>query len=218
MNFEVVEGSRTLGAMDDESLTMLFLLDGCCSADGREFAAPLALPLPASVKLTDCHAVLLNASLLEMVVPDEISLQIVRETFFEFEVSEVHRRAAVQYLLFRLMMCEPPSASGLAERTRVWLQAHLDAPITLNLLCEQFGCSKSGLMAVFKRAGLRPPMKELAHLRIEKACDLLKRNELNISQIARATGYSGLAAFNHFFSRHIGRSPSDYRENCLWLI
>jgi len=61
-------------------------------------------------------------------------------------------------------------------------------------------------------------MKELAQLRIEKACELLRENDLNISQIARATGYDDLAAFNHFFRRHTGFSPRDYRENCLWVV
>lgn len=207
-----------LSTRDAEHPAMLFLLEGRCSADGQEFAAPLAMPLPASAELTDCRSVVLEEDFPETVVPDELSLQIVRETFFEFDMPETHRRAAVQYLLCRLATCDPPSMGGLAERTRYWMQTRLDEPICLEALCEQFRCSKSGMMTAFKRAGLRPPMKELARLRVEKACELLKGNELNVSQIARAVGYDDLSAFNHFFCRHTGRSPRDYRESCLWLV
>lgn len=209
MNVEKIEGPRVV-VPDLERPQVLFLLEGP--------GAPLAMPLVEPLELPDVRAVLLEGSLPEAVVPDALSVQIVRETFFEFEVSSAYRRAAVNYLFQRLETCEPPVAGPLFERALVWMEQHLDEPLTLELLSEQFDCSKSGLLAAFKRAGLRPPMKELARLRIEKACELLGENELNISQVARAVGYDDLAAFNHFFRRHTGRSPGDWRENCLWLM
>ena len=208
MQLETVEGSRFVCPM--EHPTVLFLLEGS--------RAPLAMPVLERMELTGACGVLLEGTLPEAVVPDELSVQIIRETFFEFEVTDAHRRAAVSYLFQRLETCESPSSGTLSERVLDWLSRNLDDEINLDALSERFGCSKSGLMASFKRADLRPPMKELARLRIEKACEQLKGNELNVSQIARAVGYEDPAAFNHFFRRHTGRSPSDYRENCLWLF
>jgi AraC-like DNA-binding protein len=216
MIIETIEGSRSLSIAEEPQV--LFVLSGKYLINGRRAAVPAAVPLIEPVELIDAQAVLMNGGLVEAVVPDEMSIQIVRETFFEFKVTDVHRRAAVDYLFQRLESCEPPSAGSLSERALGWLGLHLDEPITLDVLREQFDCSKSGLLAAFKRDSLRSPMKELAQLRIEKACELLKENELNISQIARAVGYDDLAAFNHFFRRHAGRSPSDYRESCLWLM
>ncbi len=208
MRIEKIEGSLSVSV--NETPMVLFLLEGPGS--------PLAVPVVEPMKLTDVRAVLLEGALVEAVVLDELSIQVVRETFFEFEVTEAHCRAAVRYLFQRLETCEPPSVGTLPERVMSWLRSHLDGEMNLDVLVRQFDCSKSGLMAAFRRAGLRPPMKELARLRIERACDLLKENELNVSQIARAVGYCDLAAFNHFFRRHTGRSPSDYRENYLWIL
>lgn len=208
MVFERIEGARRV-VPDAEQPIVLFLLEGP--------GAPLVLPLVEPVELTNARAVVLEGALPDAVVPDELSIQIVRETFFEFEVTDAHRRAAVTYLFQRLETCEPPVVGSLSERAMHWLEQHLDEPISLDGLSEQFVCSKSGVLAAFRRAGLRPPMKELAQRRIQRSCELLKENELNISQIARAVGYDDLAAFNHFFRRHMGRSPSDYRETCLWI-
>lgn len=208
MNVEKLEGSRGI-VPDAERPVVLFLLEGP--------GAPLAMPVLESLELSDVRGVLFEGVLAEAVVPDELSVQIVRETFFEFEVNDAYRRAAVNYLFQRLETCEPSTAGALSDRALNWLEKHLDELVSLEMLAGKFDCSKSGLLAAFKRAGLRPPMKELARLRIEKACELLKENELNVSQIARSVGYDDLAAFNHFFRRHIGRSPSDYRESCLWI-
>lgn len=193
---------------------LLFLLEG----RGQGVSAPLAMPVLEPIDLVDARGVLLEGAQPEAVVPDELSVEIVREAFFEFDVTDAHRRAAVNYLFQRLKTCEPLPSGSLAERASVWLKAHLDEVLTLESISEQFGCSNSGLLAAFRREGLRPPMKELAQMRIQRAVGLLKENELNISQVARAVGYHDLAAFNHFFCRHVGRSPSEYRESCLWLV
>jgi len=208
MDYERIEGSRIV-APDAGHPMVLFLLEGS--------GAPLVIPILEPLELTDARGILLEGSLQEAVFPDTLTVQIVRETFFEFEVTEAHRRAAMNYLFQRLETCDPPLLGRLAERALEYLRLHLDDSVNLDTLGGEFGCSKSGLLAAFKRGGLRPPMKELARLRVEKACDLLKENELNISQVARAVGYDDLAAFNHFFRRHMGRSPTNYRENCLWI-
>lgn len=213
MIFEVIEGSRVLDVADPEHPTVLFLLEGRASV----FPAPRVIPMLEPLELVDARAVVLEGTLEAGVVPDELSMQIVREVFFEFEVTDAHCRTAVNYLFQRLETCELLKSGSLSDRVMNWLPQHLDEEINLDALSELVGCSKSGLLSAFKRAGLRPPMKELAQLRIDRSCYLLKENELNVSQIARSVGYDDPAAFNHFFRRYMGRSPSDYRENCIWI-
>ena len=213
MRFKWIEGSRTVAPEDPDQPMLLFLLEG----SGQEISAPLAMPLLEPIDLVDARGILLEGALPMAVAPDELSVKIVRETFFEFDASDAHRRSAVNYLIHRLETCEPPCTDSLSERVLGWLGLNLDENINLDALCDRFACSKSGLRVAFKRAGLRSPMKELARLRIEEACALLGENELTVSQIARAVGYGDLAAFNHFFRRHAGCSPGGYRETRLWL-
>ncbi|MGE4488864.1 MAG: helix-turn-helix domain-containing protein [Kiritimatiellales bacterium] len=220
----VIDGSQRRSLPEEPGV--LFLLEGRCDLAGESYAAPLALPLipgdGAEIESIRARMVFLsgNSSLTEPVVPDSLSIQIVRETFFDFSVSGVHRRTAVRYVLCRLAECEPAGKSSfesLPETALNYMRRHLDADLKLDDLCAQVGGSKSGLLAAFRRAGYRAPMKELARLRLARARRLLRENELTVAQIARAVGYEDLSAFNHFFRRQTGSSPRRYRENCLWL-
>ncbi len=123
MNFEVIEGVRKVAGDFDRPM-VLFLLEGP--------GAPLARPVLEPLELVDARAVLFEGSLLEAVVPDDLSCRIVRETFFEFEVSDAHRHAAINYLFQRLEASEPPSMGGLSERVMSWLPKHLDEAINLD--------------------------------------------------------------------------------------
>ncbi len=232
MNISIISGSRTWNIREweqaPEPKAILFLAEGRCTAGSQTISAPQAFPFsPAEtpeINLIDAQAILFPTcnNSLRAVIPDELSLRIVRETFFEQSCSTTHQRAAIQLLTYQLAASEPvpnrTNSGNLADRALAYMKNNLSGPIHLDLLSEQFGCSKSGLLAAFKRSGLRAPMKELSRLRIERACELLKENERTITQISRSVGYETPSAFNHFFSRHTGRSPRDYRENCLWII
>lgn len=231
MDISIIKGSRRWSAAEwtqgPESQAVLFLADGRCTAGTDEYSAPVAVPFsPAEFSeliLTDAQAVIfpVYGNPPSPVIPDRLSLEIIRETFFENFRTAEHQRAAVQLVIFQLAGCEPlaelPDSAELAERVFMFMKSHLGESLDLDQLCRHFSCSKSGLLAAFKRRGRLAPMKELAQLRAERACELLKENELTVSQIARAVGYEDLSAFNHFFSRHMKSSPRDYRENCLWL-
>ena len=47
--------------------------------------------------------------------------------------------------------------------------------------------------------------------RIEKACELLKKSEMKISEIAEAVGYSTDASFRRAFKKITSVSPVEYR-------
>ena len=50
-------------------------------------------------------------------------------------------------------------------------------------------------------------------LRISKACLLLSRDELSMTEISSMVGFTTIRTFNRAFLRHTGQSPSDYRKN-----
>lgn len=50
------------------------------------------------------------------------------------------------------------------------------------------------------------------HLRMQKAAELLKQNQLNISEVAYAVGYSDPKYFSRLFSKHFGNSPKSYSQ------
>jgi AraC-like DNA-binding protein len=50
-------------------------------------------------------------------------------------------------------------------------------------------------------------------VRFERACDLLKTGELNVSQIALSLGFNDVGNFSRAFRRYKGVSPTDYLAN-----
>ena len=231
MDISVIKGSRKWSIAEwvqlSEPQAILFLTEGRCNTGRQELSGPLAFPFsPAEISeldLTNARAVLFPTHnvALQAVIPDNLSLRIVQETFFDQSRPATHQQAAIQLLTYQLANCalapDHVELKNLAEQNLAYMKNNLSESISLDLLSKQFNCSKSALLAAFKRDGYRSPMKELSRLRIENACERLKENEQTITQSARSVGYETLSAFNHFFSRHTGRSPRGYRENCLWI-
>ncbi len=56
------------------------------------------------------------------------------------------------------------------------------------------------------------PMAYLIHIRVEKACDLLKRPDLKVSAIASRVGFSSPQRFNAAFRKQMGMTPMEYRR------
>ena len=52
----------------------------------------------------------------------------------------------------------------------------------------------------------------LTSIRIEKAKELLKKLDLNISQIANQVGYASTRYFSRIFEQESGMKPSEYRR------
>lgn len=57
------------------------------------------------------------------------------------------------------------------------------------------------------------PVEYINYVRINAACDLLKRTNDSVSSIALRTGFVSLATFNRNFQKIIGISPQKWRNN-----
>ncbi len=55
-------------------------------------------------------------------------------------------------------------------------------------------------------------VESINRARIQKGCQLLKRSQATIVEIAMAVGYNNLSHFNRYFRRIVGMSPRDYRQ------
>lgn len=74
------------------------------------------------------------------------------------------------------------------------------------------------------RAHLHRKMKEytgisgsdfIRNIRLKKACELLKNQNIDISQIAYAVGFRNVGYFATIFKKYYGITPSDYRANSI---
>jgi YesN/AraC family two-component response regulator len=82
----------------------------------------------------------------------------------------------------------------------------------LSGLAEQFAVESSYLSKTFKHITGDNLMFYIANIRVEKAKELLKKNKLNITDIALLVGYDDYSYFSRVFKKIAGLSPREYRE------
>lgn len=81
---------------------------------------------------------------------------------------------------------------------------------TVAELAKQAALSRSTFFERFNRAVGVAPMEYLLTWRMALAKDLLRRNESRVADVAQRVGYSSASTFSVAFTRHVGRSPSQY--------
>ena len=108
----------------------------------------------------------------------------------------------------------PGLAQGLADpRLSVAIRAlHADPtrPWTVAAMAKEAALSRSTFFARFQSKVGMPPMEYLLAWRMALAKDLLRRREGAVAEIAARVGYGSASTFSVAFTRHVGRSPSQF--------
>lgn len=109
-----------------------------------------------------------------------------------------------------------PAKGGLApwaERHCLgMMRARLSEDVSLDELAAEARLSPFHFARMFKQSLGVPPRVYLTRLRVEKACELLERTDLPITEIALEVGYSSNQVLARVFHKHMRLSPSDYRR------
>jgi transcriptional regulator GlxA family with amidase domain len=111
---------------------------------------------------------------------------------------------------------ELPWMSGIADpRLFRALEALFERPQSawsVERLAVIAGMSRSAFAASFERAFGRPPMTMLKVVRLRKAGQLLATTPLQVSEVARAVGFSSRSNFSQAFSKLHGMDPTAFRQ------
>lgn len=102
----------------------------------------------------------------------------------------------------------PRQASKVTE----YIEAHLDGDPLLADMAGLLGLTPNHFSTAFRRTLGEPPHRYLTLRRIERAKSLLLDDDLTVTDIALATGFSSSAHFATAFRRHVGTSPTDWRR------
>jgi AraC family transcriptional regulator len=109
-----------------------------------------------------------------------------------------------------------PTKGGLApwakRRCLELLHARLSADVSLDDLAAEAQLSPYHFARMFKQSVGVPPRVYLTRLRIEKACEILERTDLPVTEIAFEVGYSTNQVLARVFNKHMRMSPTDYRR------
>ena len=91
------------------------------------------------------------------------------------------------------------------------IRHNLYANLSLDELAALCHLSTSSFKRKFKEVFNDSPKKYITKKKVEKAAELLRANDLRISDIAYDVGFDSLATFNRNFTSLYGKSPSEYR-------
>lgn len=91
------------------------------------------------------------------------------------------------------------------------MQANIETPLTLSVLCRACHVDVSTATRLFERAYGQSPGRYYKAMRLERARTLLANSPLQVSTIADAVGFSNAAAFTRAFKQHFGELPSRMR-------
>ena len=99
----------------------------------------------------------------------------------------------------------------LAEAIR---QMHADParPWTMAELAKEAALSRSAFFDRFSRSVGVPPMEYLLAWRMALAKDMLRRQDIDIADVAERVGYGSASTFSTAFSRHVGQPPGRYAK------
>ncbi len=96
-----------------------------------------------------------------------------------------------------------------------YLEANNDLEVKLEDLAAASGMSKRTLIRSFQAAFGKSPIAYLIEARVQKATELLKSSDKNVTQIAFEVGFSDSNYFSRQFRKIMNMSPREYRKSML---
>jgi len=84
--------------------------------------------------------------------------------------------------------------------------------LKVNDLVESLSQSKRWLELAFRKNLERSPRQEIQRVQLLQARRLLELTDLTMTQIAGMVGFAETSGLTHFFRKHTGYSPTEYRE------
>lgn len=107
-----------------------------------------------------------------------------------------------------LSALEDPQLAGVIDA----MLAHPEQHHSVESLAVSAHMSRSAFARRFADCFGRPPMDYLRDVRLRRAAQLLRRDDLSVDEVAGKVGFSSRSHFSHTFREHFGTSPVAFRE------
>ena len=89
--------------------------------------------------------------------------------------------------------------------------------LTIESLCSKTSYSRAYLFRAFKQKTGKTIMEYYLNLKVERAKQLLRENELSVKEIAEILCFNEANYFTKTFKRITGMTPSAYKKRCVEL-
>lgn len=94
-----------------------------------------------------------------------------------------------------------------------YIKEHYMEPVRIEQLAGKFHISETHFRRLFSSCLNMGPLEYINLVRIQNACEMLRKTDRLVSDIAFKCGFSTLSTFNRNFKQVIGCSPYEWRKN-----
>ncbi|QSR86566.1 helix-turn-helix transcriptional regulator [Candidatus Methylacidiphilum infernorum] len=199
--FVTVEWSRSALAKELKGMEEWLLPPVKAWLEGKREEPLIGSPRPISPSLKSRLESLLSGSFSQpslTLFAHALSLEAAAEVLFEPNQADIK-------------MCPfSPAHKLIVEKAKEYLKEHFTSSIRLHDLARHVGVSPSYLSRLFSKETGMSISDYVRNLRIEKAAELLKRGDYNVTEAAFAVGYSSLSYFSKVFCQVMGCCPCVY--------
>ena len=143
--------------------------------------------------------------------PEKTLSQITKEITEKEREKEEKARLKREQSDFAFMASQINDAT--TARILKYVTEHIDTPdLKIDDIADAMGMSRSVLYTKIKQQLGMTPIDFVRHVRIMRACELLKNTDESLSSVAFAVGFSDPKYFSKVFKRETGIVPTEYRE------
>src|SRR4026208_1008014 len=105
-----------------------------------------------------------------------------------------------------------PEVLERLNRARKFIDLCYDLPLDLNEISSHACFSRYHFLRLFRQAFNKTPHQYLIERRIERAKELLRTDDLRVTDVCFEVGFQSLGSFSTLFRREVGHAPVAYRE------
>jgi len=91
------------------------------------------------------------------------------------------------------------------------MRSELHGKLTVEEMAARHKLSASYFSTQFRKATGMPPIDYFIHLKIQKACQLLYKDNIKVKEVAEAIGYEDPYYFSRLFKKYMNVSPEQYK-------
>lgn len=95
------------------------------------------------------------------------------------------------------------------------MRSRLDGDISIAEVADACNLSRSYFIRAFRETTGQTPHQWLVSQRIERACNLLRRTDAPLAEIAVLCGFADQSHFTRLFSSAMGKPPGNWRRNMI---
>lgn len=104
----------------------------------------------------------------------------------------------------------------LLERIQKVINKNIDDPqFNVESLADEVGVSRAQLHRKMKELLGLTPSDYIRNIRLSRACELLKRPDIEVTQVAYQIGFASQPHFSSHFKKYTGFSPSEFRARSM---